>query len=77
MSVITRAANTLGFCSLKKEQEQESSNWRIYRWKGVFVCLPTGFGKSLCFIKLPDLYRAPCDSSIVVAISPLNSLMSD
>ena len=48
--------------------------------KDVFVCLPTGFGKSLCFITLPvifDLIRAPCDPSIVVVISPLNSLMSD
>ena len=59
MCVITRAANTLGFSSLKKEQEQVIGEF--IDGKDVFVCLPTGFGKSLCFISLPDLIRAPCD----------------
>ena len=72
MSVITRAANTLGFSSLTKEQEQVISEF--IDGKDVFVCLPTGFEKSRCFITLPDLIRTP---SIVVAISTLNSLMSD
>ena len=79
MSVITRAANSLGFSSLNKK-EQEQVIGEFIDGKDVFVCLPTGFGKSLCFITLPvifEIIRAPCDPSIVVVISPLNSLMSD
>ena len=78
MSVVTKAANAIGFSSLKKEQEKVINEF--ISGKDVFVCLPTGFGKSVCFITLPivfDLIRAPCEPSIVVVISPLNSLMSD
>ena len=57
--------------------EQEQVIGEFIDGKDVFVCLPTGFGKSPCFITLHDLIRAPCDPSIVVAISPLISLMSD
>ena len=48
-------------------EEIRTSKWRMYRWKRC-VCLPTGFGKSLCFIMLPDSIRVPYDPSIIVAI---------
>ena len=46
----------------------------------VFVSLPTGFGKSLCYILLPrvfDLLRGVEKKSIVAVISPLIALMED
>ena len=55
MSVITRAANTLGFSSLKKEQEQVIGEF--IDEKDLFVRLPTSFRKSLCFITLPELIK--------------------
>ena len=45
-----------------------------------FVSLPTGYGKSLCFAILPLVYDwlRQCEgSSIVVIMTPLQSLMVD
>jgi superfamily II DNA helicase RecQ len=47
--------------------------------KDVFVILPTGYGKSLCFFCLPksfDILRKTC-GSIVVVITPLIAIMED
>ena len=47
----------------------------------MFVALPTGYGKSLCYCCLPrvvDLVRSvEKQSSIVVVVSPLIALMKD
>ena len=78
MSAVESAVFSLGYPSIKPEQERVITEF--VSGKDVFVCLPTGFGKSLCFTALPivfDLIRSPSDPSIVVVISPLNSLMSD
>ena len=78
MSAVKNAVFSLGYPSIKPEQERVITEF--VSGKDVFVCLPTGFGKSLCFTALPivfDLIRSPSDPSIVVVISPLNSLMSD
>ncbi len=53
--------------------------------KDVFVSLPTGSGKSLCYACLPHVFDAlRCrveetliHHSIVVVVSPLSSLMQD
>lgn len=49
--------------------------------RDVFVILPTGSGKSLCYAALPyvfDILRAETDfSSIVVVVCPLQSIMED
>ena len=45
---IVRAATSLGYSKLKLEQEQA-----IASFVSVFVALPTGYGKSLCFVLLP------------------------
>ena len=47
----------------------------------VFVALPTGYGKSLCYALLPTVFDfvrgRPPNSSIVLCVSPLISLMVD
>ena len=48
--------------------------------KDVFVSLPTGFGKSLCYILLPivfDRLRKVDKKSIALVVSPLIALMQD
>ena len=52
----------------------------IYR--DVFVSLPTGSGKSLCYCILPELFdtlrgNARKGQSIVIVVSPLIALMKD
>ena len=51
----------------------------IYEGKDVFLWLPTGFGKSLCYEVLPFLFddKLGKDSSVVIVVSPLISLMVD
>ena len=47
--------------------------------RGVFVDLPTGSGKSLCFAALPfvfDIFRSRA-GSVVVVECPLQSIMED
>ena len=46
-----------------------------------FVCLPTGYGKSLCFQCLPYVFDVLNDHtspySQIVVVSPLTSVMKD
>ena len=51
MDVISRAASVLGFSCLNDKQKEVIS--QFVAGNDVFVCLPTGFGKSICLpIKL-------------------------
>ena len=46
----------------------------------MFVSLPTGYGKSVCYFPLPfvfDCLRRVEKKSIVVVVSPLVALMKD
>lgn len=53
----------------------------VYDGEDVFVCLPTGFGKSICFHTLPFVFdfklQTGSRKSIVVVVSPLIALMAD
>ena len=68
---------------LKKEQVEAIS--LVSSGKDVFLWLPTGFGKSICYQSLPFVFdhklgktSAPPDQrSIVLVVSPLVSLMVD
>jgi len=74
---LSKAANSLGY-SLKPEQRM--SVQKFVNGNDVFVSLPTGYGKSLCYILLPrvfDLLRGVKNKSIVLVVSPLIALMKD
>ena len=59
--------------TLKEEQKKVILNFIDGR--DVFVCLPTGFGKRLCFILFPNiydvLYHRPDGNSILVVVAHL------
>ena len=75
--VCSCVARSLGFPELKPEQKEAVV--AFISGKDVFVCLPTGFGKTLCYIVLPALFDVarglPSGNSIIIVVSPLNSLM--
>ena len=54
-------------------------NWHSSPSRVLFVCHPTGYGKSLCFALLPLVYDylREVKGSIVVCISPLTALMME
>ena len=69
----------LGYRKATKEQVEPIKNFVLGR--DVFVSLPTGSGKSLCYAALPlvfDNIRGDFEhSSIVICVSPLSALMLD
>ena len=73
-SIIIRASQRLGYTGVRPMQLQA-----IREGNDVFICLPTGSGKSLCNSVLPyafdDLLNH--EGSIVVFVSPLITLMKD
>lgn len=69
---------TLGFSQLRPEQRDAIV--AFVRRQDVFVSLPTGYGKTLCFVALPwtfDRLKAVERQSIVLVVSPLIALMQD
>ena len=74
---IARASGRLGFSSLRPQQKHAVTSF--LQGKDVFVSLPTGSGKSLCFAILPfafeELYGRK--GSIAIVVSPLISLMKN
>ena len=76
---IAYALRRVGYPSMTLEPEQKDCVQCVYEGKDVFVWLPTGFGKTVCFEVLPfmfDMKLGRVDSLVVVA-SPLASLMID
>ena len=61
--------------------KQENALREFLGGQNIFVNSPTGYGKSLIFqclwITADAPFEKPCGSSVVVAISPLRSLMED
>ena len=46
--------------------------------KYVFVCVPTGFGKTMCYAVLPEIFFSLfCLTATIIVISPLIALMKD
>ena len=75
MGSILKSAEQLGYSCLSAEQEEVVVNFLVGRV--VFVSLPTGAGKSLCYLVLPSIFNLlrNSKSSIVIVVCPLNSLV--
>ncbi len=77
-SAIVEAGSKLGY---ELRANQKSVVQGFVKGRDVFVSLPTGSGKSLCFAVLPwtfdILRRHPKPTCIVVVVSPLIALMKD
>ena len=68
----------LGYTAPRTEQVQAVE--KFVSGCDVFVSLPTGGGKSLCYACLPLVYdtlKRVQQQSIVIVVSPLNTLMQD
>ena len=81
---LTYAQEMLGCPELALKEEQKLAIHAIYSGSDVFVWLPTGFGKSMCFHYLPfvfdyklELVSASKRSVVVVVVAPLVALMVD
>lgn len=76
---VKNAFESLGYTSVREEQMESAR--AILEGRDVFVSLPTGSGKSLCYGCLPlefDTLRSVTQGkSIVVVVSPLKALMLD
>ena len=78
MKTIEDSVKSLGYEQIRPEQYDVVVNF--VEGNDVFVSLPTGGGKSLCFACLPLIYdrlRGVAAKSIAVIISPLSALMQD
>ena len=74
---VSAAGRALHFETLTEEQRTAIVNF--VRGRDVFVCLPTGSGKSVCFAVLPvafDILRGR-KGSLCIVVSPLIALMKD
>ena len=72
MGAVSKAVTQLGYLCLSAEQQEAVVNFVTGR--DVFVSLPTGAGKYLCYLVLPivfDCLRTTGRSSIVIVVSPL------
>ena len=76
-TALDQAVTKMGYLDLRREQELAVKKFAM--GNDVFVSLPTGSGKSVCYGILPivfDLLRGK-PGSVVVVVSPLISLMKD
>lgn len=76
-AAIQSSCTAIGVTSLKDKQMEAIVSFM--EGKDVFVCLPTGYGKSLCFALLPLVfdYLRKQTGSIVLCVTPLTSLMME
>ena len=74
-TAIEAVALSLGYSHLKEEQKVVISGFVM--GSDVFAILPTGFGKTLCYACLPNVFDKlyGVDNSVIVVISPLTSIM--
>ena len=75
---LTVSLQKLGYSSLRSNYQKRAIESFI-EGNDVFVCLPTGSGKSLCYCILPAVFDNlnGVNSSIAVVVSPLIALMKD
>jgi len=78
-ALYTYALERFGCPAIALKTEQRDCIKYLYEGKDVFLWLPTGFGKSLCYEVLPFVLDDMLGrhGSVVIVISPLVSLMVD
>ena len=76
---ISLALQQVGCPSITLKAEQRACIKSVCDGKDVFLWLPTGFGKSLCYEVLPFVlgYKLDKQDCLVIVVSPLVSLMTD
>lgn len=77
-AAIKTAFTQLGYATVRAEQKEAAREF--VKGRDVFVSIPTGSGKSLCYGCLPivfDILRDAPETSIVIVVSPLKALMLD
>ena len=76
-AVAAKVAQSLGYDSLTNEQIEAVVHF--VQGQDIFISLPTGAGKSLCYVILPLLFNTiqPGRHSIIIVVSPLKCLMQD
>ena len=78
ISLAAGAAKALGY-ELREQQSKVAE--RFTSGRDVFVSLPTGSGKTLCYSVLPGTFdrlrETSSPSSIIIVVSPLSALMRD
>ena len=76
-AAIAQALERIGFSELRPKQKLAVRSF--VEGNDVFVSLPTGSGKSLCYWLLPWVFEALRQgiSSTIIVISPLEALMKD
>ena len=77
--IIMDASVSFGYNELKVEQHKALK--AFVEGRDVFVALPTGYGKSLCYALLPAIFDSKKElvekTSICMIVSPLIALMKD
>ena len=53
---LSYALSCIGLSSIALKQELLTAICYLYQWKDIFLWLPTGFGKSVCYEMLPFLF---------------------
>ena len=80
-SVLKYALECTASHGMSPKPEQVTAIRAVYDQKDVFVWLPTGFGKLLCYETIPFIYdwklRRVDYRSLVLVVSPLVALMID
>ena len=79
-AAITTAFSRVEYPTVKSEQPEAAREF--VKGQDVFVSLPTGSGKSLCYGCLPLVYDSLCgnvggNKSIVIVVSPQKALLQD
>ena len=62
----------VGHANLSMKAEQKEAVWQLYNGNDVFVWLPTGYGKSLCYELLPFLLE--CQHGVCVCVFSMVSV---
>ena len=79
---VSHALSKVGKIGMDLKPELVQAIRHLYEGRDVFLWLPTGFGKSICYEILPFLFdfklgQADIKNSMVLVVSPLLSLMID